>query len=124
MPGKNWTLEYCDTELRSPLQASQVRTWEVRLDPGLIPPSVEESFDFHRPPFPNDKAREMIILHGMILENGSVADLKVIRSLQKIADQAALIAFSRWKFRPAFRSGKPVIVEILVGIPAIVPETQ
>ncbi|HZP01412.1 MAG TPA: energy transducer TonB [Terriglobia bacterium] len=124
MPGKSWILEYCDAERRSQPQASQARAWEVRLDPGLTPPSVEESYDFHRPPLPREKAAEMIILYGMITENGSVTDLKVIRSLQKIADQAALIAFGRWKFKPAFRSGKPVVVEILVGIPAIVTETQ
>jgi hypothetical protein len=32
-------------------------------------------------------------------------------------DEAAKIAFSRWKFKPAMRDGKPVPVEILVGVP-------
>jgi hypothetical protein len=31
-------------------------------------------------------------------------------------DEAARLAFSRWKFRPAMRSGKPVALEVLVGI--------
>jgi outer membrane biosynthesis protein TonB len=32
-------------------------------------------------------------------------------------DQAAKLAFGRWKFKPAMREGKPVPVEILVGVP-------
>ena len=32
-------------------------------------------------------------------------------------DEAARAAFSQWKFKPALRDGKPVPVEILVGIP-------
>ena len=32
-------------------------------------------------------------------------------------DEAARVAFSQWKFKPAVRDGKPVAVEILVGVP-------
>jgi outer membrane biosynthesis protein TonB len=32
-------------------------------------------------------------------------------------DEAARLAFSRWKFKPAMRAGKPVAIELLVGIP-------
>jgi outer membrane biosynthesis protein TonB len=32
-------------------------------------------------------------------------------------DAAARAAFGKWKFKPAMRDGKPVPVEILVGIP-------
>jgi len=33
-------------------------------------------------------------------------------------DAAALRAFSQWTFKPAMRDGKPVSVDILVGIPS------
>jgi hypothetical protein len=36
-------------------------------------------------------------------------------------DEAARIAFSRWKFKPAMRDGQPVSVEILIGIPSDPP---
>jgi hypothetical protein len=37
-------------------------------------------------------------------------------------DAQAVLAFSSWKFRPAFRASAPVAVDVLVGIPARVPE--
>jgi hypothetical protein len=39
-------------------------------------------------------------------------------------DEAARIAFSRWVFKPAVRDGKPVEVEILVGIPPLTEEDR
>jgi TonB family protein len=65
----------------------------------------------------------MIILQGVIREDGSVGELKVLQGFHETVDQAALAAFSRWKFRPAQRSTKPIAVEILVGIPVILPVT-
>ncbi len=124
MPGKNWILEYCGLDNTSPQRASPSQGTVVRLDPALVPPSAEEEFDFHRPPVPKDKAEEMIILHGVIRDDGAVDELEVFQGFQVVADQAALAAFGRWKFKPALRAGKPVTVEILVGIPATVRETS
>ena len=59
----------------------------------------------------------MIVLHGVIHEDGSVSDLVVVQGLDPVSDAAAYAAFSRWKFKPALRAGTPVSVEILVGIP-------
>jgi hypothetical protein len=36
-------------------------------------------------------------------------------------DEAARLAFSKWKFRPATRGGKAIPVDILVGIPSDPP---
>ncbi len=118
MPGKNWILQYCahDSARDDPAPSRSV---EIRLDPPLAPPSAEAQFDFHRPPLPNNTTADMIVLKGLIREDGSVVDLSVLKGLDDTADQAALIAFGRWKFRPAMRAGKPLEVEILVGIPAL-----
>ncbi len=59
----------------------------------------------------------MIVLHGIIHEDGSVSDLTVLQGLDPTSDAAARAAFSRWKFKPALRAGTPVALEILVGIP-------
>jgi TonB family protein len=96
----------------------------ARLDHGLVPPDAEKQFDFRRPPVPPDKADEFIILRGVIREDGSVDKLRLLRGVVPLADQAALAAFARWKFRPALRQGKPVAVEILVGVPAQVEQTR
>jgi len=124
MPSKNWILQYCahDGSASSQDQEPQ-RSVAIKLEVPIVPPSALEQFDFHRPLVPDSVAnrKEMIILHGIIREDGSVSDLKVFKGLLGAADQAALNAFSRWKFRPAQRSNKPIAVEVLVGIPVILP---
>ena len=120
MPGRNWILQYC-VHAATPKDPPPSPSVEIRLEAPLAPPSAEEQFDFHRPPLPKNTPADMIVLKGLIREDGSVADLSVLKSLGDLADQAALIAFGRWKFRPAMRAGKPLEVEVLVGIPALLP---
>jgi len=125
MPGKNWILQYCAHDNSAGSQSPQHPSVEVKLEIPIVPPAALEQFDFHRPPVAESGAcrKEMIILQGVIREDGSVGDLKVFKGLVGAADQAALTAFSRWKFRPAQRSNKPIAVEILVGIPVLLPTT-
>ncbi len=119
MPGRNWILQYCTRDDPDPSQLRPHSSIEVRLGPGLVPPFAEEQFDFHRPPLSKDRAKDTIILRGVIREDGSVGELEILQGVvEKISDQAALAAFGRWKFKPALREGKPVTIEILVGIPA------
>jgi len=125
MPGKNWILQYCAHEGSAASQSQQHPSVEIKLESPIVPPAALEQFDFHRPPVAESEAcrKEMIILQGVIREDGSVGDLKVFKGLLGTADQAALTAFGRWKFRPAQRSNKPIAVEILVGIPVLLPTT-
>jgi len=117
MPGKSWILQYSAHEADPHDSQGEARRVEIRLDPPLVPPSAEEQFDFHRLPLAQNKTGDMIVLKGLIRQDGSVDSLSVLQGLDGTADQAAMIAFGRWKFRPAMRAGKPVEVEILVGIP-------
>ncbi len=126
MPGKNWVLQYCrrgNSSAGSNGGARRKRTTNVRLAPSLGSPYAEEQFDFSRASVPKDKAHLMIVLRGVIRSDGSVGNVRVLRRLEEISDRAAVAAFRRWKFRPATQAGQPVKVEILVGIPAEVPET-
>ena len=93
----------------------------MRIEPPLIPPSAISQFDFHRPPATNDLSSAMIILHGIIREDGAVNKMEIQQGLDPTLDGAALAVFSRWKFSPARWNGSAVEVEILVGIPAAVP---
>jgi len=120
MPGKNWILEYCAHD-DPPKPAPASRVVQIRLQPLLTPPRVLDQFDFHRPPMTQDPPDAMIILHGLIRADGAVGNLEVHRGLEPAINAAALAAFARWKFTPALRVGSPVAVEILVGIPAVVP---
>jgi hypothetical protein len=116
MPGKSWVLQYCAHE-PPPKVDPTARVVQLRISPPLVPPAVIEQFDFHRPPAPPEATPAMIILHGMIHEDGSVSDLTAIEGSDATSKAAACAAFSRWKFKPALRAGVPVELEILVGIP-------
>jgi hypothetical protein len=125
MPGKRWILQYCAHENSATSQDRVPTRVEISLDPGIVPPSVVEQFDFRLPSVSESAANrnEIIILQGVIREDGSVGELKVYKGLLGTLDRAAVDAFSRWKFRPALRSNKPIAVEILLGIPVILPAT-
>ncbi len=120
MSGNSWILEYCATDpaVQERNKLHTTSGLQVQLSYGLVPPSPEEQFDFRRLHLGPDQVNRMIILHGVIDKDGSVSNLKLLQGVQETADAAALAAFARWKFKPALLVGKPVEVEILVGIPA------
>jgi len=124
MPGGPWILEYC--ELRDPATPARSTTQRrmIRIGGPLAPPEPEEKFDFHRPPVPTDKRDSHVVLHGIIREDGSVGRLTALQGMGPEMQQAALAAFRKWKFTPALGGGKPVAVEILMGIPAIGAEPK
>jgi hypothetical protein len=92
----------------------------VHLDSPLLPPDFDPDhrFDFKRLPVPIEKSHRAIVLKGVLAVDGTIQRLVVYQGVVPEMDEAARIAFSRWRFKPAMRDGKPVEVEILVGIPA------
>jgi outer membrane biosynthesis protein TonB len=56
-------------------------------------------------------------LKGVITDDGSVSELKVYQGVLAGMDDAARVAFSKWKFKPAIKDGKAVAVDVLVGVP-------
>ncbi len=117
MPVKNWILQYSMVKDPNQQQNAQRNGFTLQVDFGIVPPAVDERFDFHRPSLTAEQKKKMIILHGFIGADGSVEHLTVYRGVQNVANQAAAAAFSKWKFQPAVKSGKPVPIEILLGIP-------
>jgi hypothetical protein len=117
MPRKNWILQYCVNEKTTQVDPASRRV-TIHIQPPVTPPAALEQFDFHRPPREQpDPANSIIILHGIIHEDGSVSDLTVLQGLDPISNAAASAAFMRWKFKPALRAGTAVALEILMGIP-------
>ncbi len=123
MPGKNWILEYSAHDGKQTTDVPQ-RSVKIQLDTPLVAPVAQEQFDFHRSAFPTGKSGDMIVLRGFIRADGSLDNLTILKGFDQMTDQAALVTFRRWKFTPAMRGGKPVEVEILVGIPAYCPECK
>ena len=119
MPGKNWTMQYCQkADPAEPKTNPDNRSTVIHLESALIPPDADPDsrFDFQRLPVPIEKGHKIIVLKGSLLADGTVSDLQVYQGLVPAMDEAARLAFSRWKFKPAMRDGKPVAVDILVGI--------
>ncbi len=121
MPGKNWVLEYC-AHLGGDPKAAQSDSGVIQMEVGLIPPSADQQFDFHRLAVPEKDADKLIVLKGLIDKDGSISDVHVYQGVQPEMDAQAALAFASWKFRPATRANLPVSVDVLVGIPARIPE--
>lgn len=120
--GKNWTLQYCQTPPPGATPAPQkTYTSVVRMEEAIVPPEPELRFDFKRTPLPLEKQHKYVILQGRIGEDGKVADLVVHQGLSAEMDAAAKQAFSQWTFKPAIRGGKPISIDVLVGVPSDPP---
>jgi hypothetical protein len=126
MPGKNWSLQYCEKPPGTQKNVAEAPRTVLRLEKPLIPPDVDltQRFDFKRLPLPADNSHRSIILRGVITIDGTVQHLVVHQGVLPEMDAAARLAFSRWVFKPAVRDGKPVEVEILVGIPPLAEEDR
>ena len=122
MPTSNWAMQYCQKSDPAAKRAAQQSNNVIHLEQGLLPPSIETQFDFKRLPIPEEKAHRKILLKGTLKEDGTVVDLQIFQGVLPQMDEAARLALSQWKFKPAMRNGKPIPVEILVGIPAVVSE--
>ena len=121
-PGKNWTLQYCQTPPPGAEDApKKTYTSVVRMEEAIVPPEPLLRFDFKRTPLPLDKQHKYVILKGRIGEDGKVADLVLHQGLSPEMDAAAKQAFSQWTFKPAIRGGKPISIDILVGVPSDAP---
>lgn len=58
-----------------------------------------------------------VILYAVIHRDGSVGDVRILRSVDERLDQFARAALSRWQFRPATKNGNAVDLEAVVTIP-------
>lgn len=117
MPQKNWILQYSIINNPDKPKVTQSNGATLKIDFGVVPPAVEKRFDFHRPTLTAEQKKRMIILHGIIGVDGRVKDLTIYQGVENVANQAARAAFAKWRFQPAVRKGKPIPVEILLGIP-------
>ena len=122
MPRKNWSLQYC-VKLTQQMP-SESRSTVIHLDKPLLPPDADltHRFDFKRIPVAAEKSHRAIVLKGVIAVDGSVQQLVVYQGVTAELDEAARLAFSRWLFRPAMKDGKPIEVQVLVGIPPLAGE--
>ena len=58
-----------------------------------------------------------VILYAIIHADGSVGEVRVLRSVDDRIDRFAQEAVSQWKFQPATKNGAPVDVEATFQVP-------
>jgi TonB family protein len=58
-----------------------------------------------------------VILYAVILADGSVGKVRVLRSVDERLDRFAKEAIAKWQFQPATKNGNPVAVEATFWIP-------
>jgi protein TonB len=62
-----------------------------------------------------DKIQGSVWLEAVVLDDGQVGDVRVVRSLDPGGlDEQAIQAVSRWQFRPGRRDGVPVAVFVSI----------
>lgn len=86
--------------------------------PDLTQPVATRKVD---PAYPLQLMREnvagTVILYAVIHADGSIGNVKILRSVDDRLDRFATDAISQWKFDPATKNGTPVEVEATFQIP-------
>ncbi|MBM3769087.1 MAG: energy transducer TonB [Acidobacteria bacterium] len=62
------------------------------------------------------KFQGTVVLYIEVDENGKPRNLRVLRPLGLGLDEKAIEAVAKWKFRPGFKDGKPVVVSASVEV--------
>ena len=62
------------------------------------------------------RVRGLVVMDAVVLPDGSVGDVKIVRSLDKRfgLDEEAIRAVKQWRFRPARRAGGPIATLVSV----------
>ena len=117
---------YYSLIMNMPNLASATGSWIIRFaelkqsddKAPLIAPVATIKVD---PAYPPDVLRDHIegtvTLYAVIRTDGTVADVRVLDSLDSRLDTNAIRAFSGWHFRPGTKNGEPVPIEAVVQIP-------
>jgi protein TonB len=50
----------------------------------------------------------LVILETLVDRNGSVEDVKVLRSAGSVLDREALVAVRQWRYEPLILNGRPL----------------
>jgi len=84
----------------------------------LSAPMVVEQVD---PKYPlelmHHNVQGTVMLYAVIRSDGSVTDVKVLRSVDDRIDEYARQALAHWRFHPGTKNGAPVDVEAVVAVP-------
>ena len=115
--GGSWVIRFAelDHESNNPESANR--------DPNAPAANLSQPMATRKvdPAYPAQLMREnvsgTVILYAVIHADGSVGDVRVLRSVDDRLDRLASEAVTQWKFAPATKNGSPVDVEATFQIP-------
>jgi TonB family protein len=64
-----------------------------------------------------ERVQGTVTLAAMVLKDGTLANIRVVGSLDPRLDSSAVAALTQWRFRPASKNGTPVDLEVLIQSP-------
>jgi protein TonB len=91
-------------------------------EPMRVGGEVKEPIEISRvkPQYPEAarKARMqgVVILEAIITKDGSVSDVRILRGINPLLDNAAMRAVQQWRYKPATFNGRPVPVYLTVTV--------
>ncbi len=120
--GGSWIIRFAalhsSDAIRSDSRADASAYAAAASNEDLSAPSPTRKVD---PAYPLELMRQnvggMVILYAVIRKDGTVGDIRVLRSVDPRLDYYASQAISKWQFEPAIKSGSPVDVEATFWIP-------
>ena len=99
-----------------PFSASQEKYTKV-YKPGdgvTLPEVVKEAKPVYTPGAMQRRVQGSVFMAVVVLENGTVGDVTISKSLDEELDQEAIKAMKQWEFKPGTREGKPAAVQVEV----------
>jgi TonB family protein len=57
-----------------------------------------------------------VLMEAIVREDGTIGEIRVMKSVHPDLDAAALGAARQWLFRPATRSGQPIPVVVTLSL--------
>lgn len=117
--GGSWIIRFAALKADSNSADSNSRATAPNASSGdLSAPSATRKFD---PAYPLELMRQnvggTVILCGVIHADGTVGNIRVLRSVDERLDRFASQAIAKWQFQPAMKNGMPVDVEATFWIP-------
>jgi len=105
----SWVLRFAELNARGMPQGGdgELSTPEAirKVDPMYVASAVRE------------KVQGTVTLAAIVLKDGSLANIRVVGSLDERLDTSAVAALTQWRFQPARKNRAPIDLEVLVQIP-------
>jgi TonB family protein len=103
--GGSWVIRFAELKDATGIGELSTPVATVKVDPAY-PQSLQK-----------EGVQGTVLLFAVIHADGSVGEVRVLRGLDERLDESAVRALSRWKFKPATKSGAAVDIEAVVQIP-------